>query len=38
LDAAAREREIKAWRREKKIALIDEQNPGWSDLARDWWM
>jgi len=38
IDAAAREREINAWRREKKIALIEEENPGWNDLARDWWM
>jgi putative endonuclease len=38
MDAATREREIKAWRREKKIALIEAENPGWDDLARDWWM
>ena len=34
--AIAREKEIKAWRRSKKIALIDSMNPRWEDLARDW--
>ena len=31
--AIAREKEIKAWRREKKIALINSVNPKWDDLA-----
>jgi putative endonuclease len=31
--AIAREKEIKAWRREKKIQLIVQQNPTWEDLA-----
>lgn len=31
--AIAREKEIKAWRREKKIWLIERQNPKWEDLA-----
>jgi putative endonuclease len=31
--AIAREKEIKAWRREKKIALIQSFNPRWEDLA-----
>jgi putative endonuclease len=35
-DAIAREKEIKAWRREKKVKLIEADNPGWTDLARDW--
>ena len=35
-DAIARETEIKAWRREKKVALIREANPTWEDLAADW--
>jgi len=34
--AIAREKEIKGWRREKKIKLIDSMNPQWEDLARDW--
>ena len=32
-DAIAREKEIKAWRREKKIRLIEKENPTWADLA-----
>ena len=32
-DAIAREKEIKAWRREKKLWLIGRQNPTWEDLA-----
>jgi putative endonuclease len=32
-DAIAREREIKGWRREKKIRLIEQHNPTWEDLA-----
>jgi putative endonuclease len=35
LDAIAREKQLKGWRREKKIELIEEDNPGWVDLARD---
>jgi len=32
-DAIAREKEIKGWRREKKIWLIQRHNPNWTDLA-----
>jgi len=31
-----RERQIKGWKREKKIGLIEEANRGWLDLACDW--
>jgi putative endonuclease len=31
--AIAREKEIKGWRREKKIRLIERANPTWADLA-----
>jgi len=31
--AIAREKQIKSWRREKKLALIRETNPTWRDLA-----
>jgi putative endonuclease len=31
--AIRREKEIKAWRREKKIWLIQRQNPRWEDLS-----
>ena len=34
--AIARETEIKAWRREKKIALIESMNPAWEDLSAGW--
>jgi len=34
--AIAREKEIKAWRREKKIRLIQQENPTWEDLAERW--
>ena len=34
-NAIAREKEIKAWRREKKIRLIEQENPTWEDLAAD---
>jgi putative endonuclease len=31
--AIAREKEIKKWRRSRKIALIESLNPGWNDLS-----
>ncbi|MBZ5701098.1 MAG: GIY-YIG nuclease family protein [Acidobacteriia bacterium] len=31
--AISREKEIKAWRRAKKIALIESLNPHWQDLS-----
>ena len=31
--AIAREKQIKGWRREKKLALIAETNPTWLDLS-----
>ncbi len=34
--ALAREKQIKAWRREKKIELIEAENLGWRDLSDDW--
>jgi putative endonuclease len=35
VDAIAREKEIKGWRREKKNQLVESQNPKWKDLAAD---
>lgn len=35
-EAIDREKQIKRWRREKKIKLIEEVNPKWKDLAKDW--
>jgi putative endonuclease len=32
-DAIAREKQLKGWRRGKKIALIDRANPDWRDLS-----
>ena len=36
-DAIAREKQLKGWRREKKIALIERTNPAWVDLSREWY-
>jgi putative endonuclease len=36
-NAIAREKQLKRWRREKKISLIERMNPTWSDLAADWY-
>ena len=35
--AIVREKEIKGWRREKKDKLVESVNPGWKDLAADWY-
>ena len=35
--AIAREKELKGWRRSKKIALIESVNPTWADLSRNWY-
>jgi putative endonuclease len=34
--AIAREKEIKGWRRSRKVALIELENPGWEDLSLRW--
>ena len=34
-DAIEHEKQIKRWRREKKIALIDAANPEWLDLSSE---
>ena len=34
--AIAREKQIKGWKRSKKVALIESLNPEWKDLAADW--
>ena len=34
--AIDREKEIKGWRRSKKIRLIESMNPHWYDLAEHW--
>jgi putative endonuclease len=35
-DAIAREKQLKRWSREKKIALIQASNPDRRDLADEW--
>ena len=34
--AICREKQIKGWKRSKKIALVESENPEWKDLASDW--
>ena len=34
--AIAREKQMKSWRREKKLALIESGNPAWLDLSEAW--
>jgi putative endonuclease len=36
-NAIAREKQLKNWRRAKKVALIKTSNPAWADLAEDWY-
>jgi putative endonuclease len=35
--AIGREKELKGWRREIKIVLIEAANPTWEDLSRAWY-
>jgi putative endonuclease len=35
--AIEREKQLKGWRREKKVALIESENPGWKDLSDGWY-
>jgi putative endonuclease len=35
-DAIAREKQLKGWSRAKKIALIERDNPAWTDLSEEW--
>ncbi len=34
--AINREKQLKGWRREKKVALIEKINPAWADLTGSW--
>ena len=34
--AIEKEKQIKGWRRSKKNALVEENNPTWRDLSEDW--
>jgi len=35
-NAIEREKQIKAWTRAKRVALIETVNPKWDDLSREW--
>ncbi|MGA2808314.1 MAG: GIY-YIG nuclease family protein [Terracidiphilus sp.] len=35
--AIKREKELKGWRRARKIALIEAMNPVWKDLSSEWY-
>ena len=35
--AIEREKQIKSWRRSKKVALIESMNPQWKDLSMEWY-
>lgn len=34
-EALAREKQLKKWRREKKIILIEKLNPEWKDMSKE---
>ncbi len=34
--AIEREKQVKGWRRSKKVALIESMNPKWKDLSLEW--
>jgi putative endonuclease len=36
ITAIAREKQIKGWVRERKVALIEKGNPEWRDLSAQW--
>ena len=36
VDAITREKQLKGWRRSKKIALIEVENAAWIDLSAGW--
>jgi putative endonuclease len=36
-NAIAREKQLKRWQREKKVALIEKLNPQWRDLSADFY-
>ena len=35
-DAISREKQLKDWRRSRKLELIESENPGWEDLSAGW--
>ena len=37
VEAIAREKRVKGWKRDWKLKLIEDANPDWRDLAADWY-
>ncbi len=35
--AIAREKQLKGWKRDRKVALIEQSNPQWKDLSHGWY-
>jgi len=35
-EAIYREKQLKAWRRQWKVELVEDFNPDWKDLSKDW--
>src|ERR1019366_4910972 len=35
--AIVREKQLKGWKRERKLALIEKSNPQWRDLSHGWY-
>ncbi len=35
--AIEREKQVKGWRRSKKVALIESMDPKWKDLSLEWY-
>ena len=35
-DAIKREKNMKKWKRQWKINIIEKDNPNWNDLSSDW--
>ncbi|HKD83088.1 MAG TPA: hypothetical protein VKH81_25590 [Candidatus Angelobacter sp.] len=36
MTAIRREKQLRGWRRQKKIALVEKINPRWEELAENW--
>jgi len=37
MSVIAREKQLKRWRRERKVQLIESMNPRWFDISDDWY-
>jgi putative endonuclease len=37
-NAIRREKQLKGWKRAKKISLIAKENPAWIDLSEQWYV